>query len=251
MIKSELNRLMFWCNMPATCEVFGLFSHLIPQEGLSRLERGRTRQGMVPDFLLELPSQTGVKEKRLAELKVVNCCPSRYSSGDKVKAVDRRANLLQSEYKRKAREADRLYVETPPGQIGPVERKLNQYGDIVGLVVGAFGEASEDLHTLVQKLAESKVASMGLRRGREGCEEELGIVVGQIRRSLSTTFVRAQSQCLLSRLNCVGHGYTEAAKRRKWVAVEEEKMRRDRLAQWIGHVRGRNLIRRGQFFVTK
>ena len=94
MIKSELNRLMFWCNMPATCEVFGLFSHLIPQEGLSRLERGRTRQGMVPDFLLELPSQTGVKEKRLAELKVVNCCPSRYSSGDKVKAVDRRANLL-------------------------------------------------------------------------------------------------------------------------------------------------------------
>ena len=78
MIKSELNRLMFWCNMPATCEVFGLFSHLIPQEGLSRLERGRTRQGMVPDFLLELPSQTGVKEKRLAEIKVVNCCPSRY-----------------------------------------------------------------------------------------------------------------------------------------------------------------------------
>ena len=33
-IKSEINRLLYWCNMPATCEVFGLFSHLIPQEGV-------------------------------------------------------------------------------------------------------------------------------------------------------------------------------------------------------------------------
>ena len=236
--------------MPATCEVFGLFSHLIPQEGLNRLEKGRARQGMVPDFLIEMPSQTGVKTRRLAELKVINCCPSRYSSGDKVKAVDKRANLLQGEYRRKAREADHVYGETVPGQVGPVERKLQQYGEIVGLVVGAFGEASEDLHTLVQRLAESKVAAMGLRSGREGTEEELGIVVGQIRRSLSTTFVRAQSQCLLSRLNCVGSGFSQAAKRRKWAAMEDEKMRRDRLAHWIDQVRGRNLIRRGQFFLT-
>ena len=207
MIKSELNRLMLWCSLPSTCEVFGLFSHLIPQEGLNRLERGRARQGMVPDFLVELPSQTGVKMKRLAELKVINCCPSRYSSGDRIKAVDRRSNLLQGEYRRKSKEADRLHAELTPEQVGPVERKLQQFGEIVGLVVGAFGEGSEDLHDLVQKLAESRVGAMGLRRGREGSEEELGIIVGQIRRSLSTTFVRAQSQCLLSRLNCVGQGY--------------------------------------------
>ena len=50
MVKAELNRLCVWSKLPATCEVFGLFSHLIPQEGLRRIERGRKRQGMVPDF---------------------------------------------------------------------------------------------------------------------------------------------------------------------------------------------------------
>ena len=36
-IKSELNRLFVWSGIPAICEVFGLFSNLIPQEGLNSL----------------------------------------------------------------------------------------------------------------------------------------------------------------------------------------------------------------------
>ena len=35
------------------CEVFNMFAHLIPQEGLSRIERGCKRHGLVPDFMLE------------------------------------------------------------------------------------------------------------------------------------------------------------------------------------------------------
>ena len=249
-VKCELRRLFMWCSIPATCEVFGLFSHLISQDGLSRLERGRERQGMVPDFMIELPSQTEGKARKLAELKVINCCFTRYSPGQRVKAVDRRANLLQGEYRRKTREADRLGGDHVLQEMGPVERKLLQYGDLVGLVVGAFGEGSEDLHSLVQSLAESKVTAMGLRRGGQASEEELGMVVGQIRRSLSTTFVRAQAQCLLSRLNCTGQGFAQAFKRRNWAAAEDKRMRKERLAQWIGRDRGRNLVRRGQFFLA-
>ena len=242
--------MILWCSIPATCEVFGLFSHLITQEGLSRLERGRERQGMVPDFMIELPSQTGGKERKLAELKVINCCSTRYSPGQRIKAVDKRANLLQGEYRRKAREADRLGGDHDVQEMGPVERKLLQYGNLVGLVVGAFGEGSEDLHSLVQSLAESKVNAMGLRRGGQASDEELGIVIGQIRRSLSTTFVRAQAQCLLSRLNCTGQGFAQAFKRRNWAIVEDERMRKERSAQWIGRDRGRNLVRRGQFLLA-
>ena len=132
-VKTEINRLFMWSNMRATCEVFGLFSNLIPQEGLNRLERGRQRQGMVPDFLLEMSNPTGVKENRLAELKVINCCLSRYPIGDRGKAVDRRAGLLQGEYKRKARETDRVYGGVDQNAIGPVERKLMQYGEVVSL----------------------------------------------------------------------------------------------------------------------
>ena len=96
-VKSEINRLLTWCKVPATCEVFVLFSHLIPQEGLSRIERERKRQGLVPDFQLEVPCSTGGRVPRLAELKVINCCQTRYSTGDKIKAVDKRARLLQGE----------------------------------------------------------------------------------------------------------------------------------------------------------
>ena len=52
---------------------------------------------MVPDFKLEVPSSTGGKVNKLAELKVINCCPTRYSPGARDKAVDKRARLLQGE----------------------------------------------------------------------------------------------------------------------------------------------------------
>ena len=117
-VKSELNKLCVWSSLPATCEVFGLFSHLIPQEGLNRLERGRKRQAMVPDFQFEIPCPTGGKVSRLAELKVLNCCPTRYTPGGRDKAVDRRARLLQGEYKKKARDADRKFGGIPDRSSG-------------------------------------------------------------------------------------------------------------------------------------
>ena len=132
-----------------------------------------------------------------------------------------------------------------------MENKVRQFGDIQGLVVGAFGEGSEDLHNLVQTLAESKVTAMGLSRGRQGTEAEVGVVVGQVRRMISTASVRAQAQCLLTRMSSVGEGVGQAAKRRQWAAAEEERMRKERQVQWIGRVRGRNLVRRGQFLLSQ
>ena len=39
-----------WAEVWVQVEVFDEFAHLIPQEGLSRLEPGGKRQGLVPDF---------------------------------------------------------------------------------------------------------------------------------------------------------------------------------------------------------
>ena len=107
--------------------------------------------------------------------------------------MDKRANMLQGEYRRKARDADRIYGGHIGENVGPVERKLLQFGDVIGLVVGAFGEGSEDLHDLVQQMAESRATSMGLKRGREATDAEIGMAVGQIRRAINTTVVRAQA----------------------------------------------------------
>ena len=43
------------------------------------------------------------------------------------------------------------------GQVGPVEARLAGYGQVRGLVFGAFGEASEAVHEFVQVVAQALV----------------------------------------------------------------------------------------------
>ena len=73
---------------------------------------------------------------------------------------------------------------------GPVEKRLEEFGSLLGLCFGAWGEGSEDVHKLVQSIAESRLNFLGLQRGRPGSEVELGICVGQVRRRLSIVVVK-------------------------------------------------------------
>ena len=59
---------------------------------------------------------------------------------------------------------------------GPVEAKLLSYERVQGLVFGAFREASEPLHRLIDYLAISRVNVAGPQRGTRGQE---GTVVGE------------------------------------------------------------------------
>ena len=52
-IKMRLKLLLQWAGIRAECEVFNAIADVIPQRGLSRIERGQRRQGLVPDFKLE------------------------------------------------------------------------------------------------------------------------------------------------------------------------------------------------------
>ena len=69
-----------------------------------------------------------------------------------------------------------------------------------------IGEASGGVHELVHVLANSRLKAEGMQQGRQTESGELGVLVGQIRRILSVTAVRAQAECLLSRLRNVGSG---------------------------------------------
>ena len=102
-VKFSINSLCAWSKLPVTCEVFNLFAHLIPQEALNRMERGKRRQAILPDFRLAMPDPVTGISRRLAELKVITCCSSRYQVRDRQKALDRRAGLLMSEYRKKAK----------------------------------------------------------------------------------------------------------------------------------------------------
>ena len=130
-----------------------------------------------------------------------------------------------------------------------VERELNGYGDIQDLVFGAWGEASKGVHELVETMAECRVRSQAMSKGRLLGREDKSVVVGQIRRCLSVASVRANSRCLLDSLQQVGRGVREANGRREAGEWEEVSMRREREGQWLSRI-GKNPLSRANFFLN-
>ena len=105
------------------------------------------------------------------------------------------------------------------------------------------------MHSLVKTLAETQVAHQARSRGREASDNEFGVVVAQVRKYLSTSFIRAQSLCLINRLGFLGDGAKAAFGRRQLAGRLEEGRRRDRQAHHLAYVRGMGLSRSGQTFV--
>ena len=191
------------------CEVYGLFADLIPANAVTQrgdsLEWGRARQGLVPDFKIRVPTPEGLSD-HLAELKFIGAGVTWFPRGVRGKGTDRRASGLPLLYKRALERLDRSHHNTAPGQTGPLVRRLQSYGKLEGLVVGPWGEVSKDLHTLVKTMADCKVAAKARALGRDISDKELGIIVTQIRKYLSTSFIRAQGLCLINRLSYLGEG---------------------------------------------
>ena len=257
-IKGRITRLHKWAGVKVECEVFGLFAGHIPQAGLSRLEKGRKRQGMVPDFRVDtsLPGAGGDTRDTvevLAELKCISSCPTRYlrDPREPERAVNSRACKLPGEYLSHARTLDQKFGDVAAGVQGPVEAKLLSFPPVRGWVFGAFGEASDDVHEMAHFLATSRLKHQqtleGKGRSWRSDAGELAILTGQVRRALGLEAVRAQARCLISRLDLIGAGAAAASKRRQWAAREEWRMARERTANFLSLTQGHPLIRRGQF----
>ena len=165
--------------------------------------------------------------------------------------MDRRAAGLPALYNRKLAGYDRRFHGAVGNEAGPLVRRLQSFGDLQCLVVGPWGNGSKHLHELVHTLAECRIATRNRARGWEGGDKELGLVTGQIRRSLSVDFVRAQALCLFSRLAHLGDGAQAAALRRQQAGQEEEGRRREEIAHYIAHIRGRGVNRAGEVFVQQ
>ena len=114
------------------------------------------------------------------------------------------------------------------------------------LVAGAWGDCSKDLHSLVQICAESKVDHLCRSTGRPELEGQLSVIVSQYRRLLSTCIVRAQAQCLLSRVGVISPQARQAAQRREVAGRMERQLREDRQAQWMASLRGPGWARQGR-----
>ena len=142
---------------------------------------------------------------------------------------------------------DSLVVNLPPG---PLVARFRDLGGLEDgqLVAGPWGDLSPDLHKLLLVFAESRVAAMSRAQGWEAGPGQLGKVMGEIRRALSVTVVRANALCLMERLSQLGPGAGAAAKRRQGAMQLEERRRQERQAfdlAWLA----RGSTRVGRAFV--
>ena len=172
-----------------------------------------------------------------------------------MKSVDRRAATLPREYTNHARDVDREYGGVPVGVVGPVQAKLLSFPPLRRWVFGAWGEASADIHLMVDYLAEARQRHQQLLEGRwrndrKSREAEVALYTGQIRRQLSLEAVRSQARLLLDRLGGLGAGAAAAAKRRDWADAEESRMGRERRAHQMALYQGRPIRARGQFLLS-
>ena len=168
-----------------------------------------------------------------------------------VRAVDKRAGELNAEYLAKAKHTDQTYCGTPRDTVGPVELKLGSLGRVHGVVVGAFGEASDDLHSLIHHLAVSRVRFAGPQVGRRGQvrteEAEIALTISLLRKSLSVWAVCSQAKLLLGRLDVLGPGATAATLRRNNALHLERRWAQQRRAGALSTLQGRSILRRGHF----
>ena len=115
---------------------------------------------------------------------------------------------------------------------------------------GAWGECSEKVHIMVQRLAEAKVQRASTLPGHrrlifKSHEAQLAEEVALVRRRLSFTAVQQQARLLLDRLQLLGEGVGEAARRREWAEQASRAEVKEKRAQLVCLQQCRNIRRSG------
>ena len=207
----------------ARTKVYGLFAGLLPrrgQAGLSQLPL-RQRQGLVPDFLVSVPSAASdATVDTLFELKTLHLGTSTYPPHEerRCSAVHARARGLPAEYSQKARRLDRSYCGTAEDAVGPAEQRLLGYGPVAGLVFGHWAEASPHVETLLATCAKSGSARHWRSMHAQDAAEAYGTLMWMLRRRWGMCAWRSAARLLLDRLEYVGGVRAMAAAGRRTAA---------------------------------
>ena len=249
-LKNALNSLLKYCGILSEVEPYGVFADLVPQQPLNRAEGFRAAQTIIPDIRAELPDELAGTRRTYMEVKTVSGLTRWYKPVRGERAVERRVLAITTEYTSAARAADQKYYQT---DAGPITQRLHQISPILGVAFGRFGEASESVHKLVDKMTEARVESQlrAWRRGEDVERPNEAQEKGYIRRRLSTASVTAFGHRLSSRMSQVGgEGAALASQRRKQWSREEEIAKVERAAAWVERITGHDVVRRGRFWAA-
>jgi hypothetical protein len=127
-------------------------------------------------------------------------------------AVLQRELRVHADYIYHARELDRrhhqqeLQAQVAQGRqpCGPVERRLLEFGRVRGLVYGAYGEASADVHALLAMAAREMAERSWRLMGARSASEMRSLMVSMARRRVGLAAVQAMARHRLARVPYVG-----------------------------------------------
>ena len=150
------------------------------------------------------------------EIKSFQPNNTRYNHNNtKINPADRRAKEVVQQYSRKFHKLDQNYAQEVVGDgrngiVGPFEAAQSQFfgGQVIPVVVGAFGEVNKDFEKMLRTLA--KLASSGEDgmsisplRNLDKKGGAFAIMHHQFRRAVGVTIVRDMANHKLSRLHYV------------------------------------------------
>ena len=223
----------------ARTEVYGMFAAVLPQHAQDVLARWprRKRQGIVPDFVIALPQpdqRSSAASDQLFELKTLHYGTTTYPGAAmdaRCGAVDRRAQAVPAEYVTKARRLDHRFCSTPEGEVGPVERRLERFGAVRGVVFGHWAEGSTNAEALLSHAARCGAELHWTRMRAREPTDAIGTLSWMLRRRWGMTAWRAAIRLLHDRLEYVGRGAVAGQMRR--VAAREQAAIERRSAHWL------------------
>jgi hypothetical protein len=204
---SELFNQMADAQVPTQLAPKTLFESLVP---VVRLQ-ARGMRAIIPDAVMDvaLPAvATGVGAKRGArrprrrlmfDVKTIHCGTDWYKhrTAEQCGAVRAREARVSPDYIAHAQKIDRICGAPGSKQC---EQRLRAFSETRGLIFGAYGEASPDVHDLIAVASEAKARRLWRQAGARSQKEYQGYVTRNMRRSVGLATVQEQARHLIARV---------------------------------------------------
>ena len=152
------------------------------------------------------------------DVKVISPCQSHYNLPAlrrcltrPCSVVEKRQEKVHKEYVNKAKAIDEKNNAPSPG---PALAHLESFGRVRGLVIGPRGEASSDLHALVERVCTVRAEKL-VRESSYSLQAAKAVVKRGVCRRLGSTFVKYNMLCKRLRISILTGGSRSARARLK------------------------------------
>ena len=169
-------------------------------------------------------SGASTTDEAFFEIKTMTACISRYGHVNiDTTAAERRAKAINVDYHKRFKKLDEVFASDVVGDgtagiTGPFEAAQGRFftGQVIPLVVGAFGDVNEELEKVLKRVAKAAAAETDglsisplINTDRKG--GAFRIMHQQFRRAIGCAIVRGQAKLTLGRLHYVRATREEAA----------------------------------------